>query len=84
MWAATKRTGNGGGRGRVPCPYCRSTWEDDNDLITKINTSGTPNADGYVNVADQLGISTERDYSTYSTWWTGHPGYRGRRHRDEF
>lgn len=48
-------------------------------MIKKINTSGAPNPDGYVNVADQLGISTERDYSTYSTWWAGHPAYRGRR-----
>lgn len=79
MWAATKKTGSGVVRVVVSCPYCRSAWEGDNDMINKINTSGTPNSDGYVNVADQLGISTERDYSTYSTWWTGHPGYRGRR-----
>ncbi|KAG6355275.1 hypothetical protein INS49_003236 [Diaporthe citri] len=79
MWAATKKTGSGVGRAVVSCPYCRSAWEGDNDMINKINTSGTPNPDGYVNVADQLGISTERDYSAYSTWWTGHPGYRGRR-----
>lgn len=48
-------------------------------MIKKINTSGAPNPDGYVNVADQLGISTERDHSTYSRWWSGHPNYRGRR-----
>ncbi|KAJ0124022.1 SWIM zinc finger protein [Diaporthe amygdali] len=80
MWAATKKTGNGTGTSGVPCPYCRSAWETDNDMKLKnIITSGAPNADGYVNVADQLGISTERDCSTYSTWWTGHSGYRGRR-----
>lgn len=79
MWAATKKSGSGAGRAVVSCPYCRSPWEADNDMIKKINTSGAPNPDGYVNVADQLGISTERDHSTYSRWWSGHPNYRGRR-----
>lgn len=81
MWAATKKTN--GGKAVVSCPYCRSAWEGDHDVIKKINTAGAPNSEGYVNVADQLGISTERDYSTYSTWWAGHPSYRGRR-RDRY
>ncbi|POS78461.1 SWIM zinc finger protein [Diaporthe helianthi] len=74
MWAATKKTS--GVNAKVSCPYCRSAWEGDNDMMKKINTSGKPNSEGYVNVADQLGISSERDFSTYSTWWTGHPHYR--------
>jgi hypothetical protein len=27
------------------------------------------NEDGYVNVAGQLGLSGERDYSTYNQYW---------------
>ncbi|KXX78569.1 E3 ubiquitin-protein ligase Zswim2 [Madurella mycetomatis] len=70
-WAATKRRQGGGGE--VTCPYCRSVWEGDEDMVKKIKRTGKVNGDGYVNVADQLGISTQRDYSTYSRWWSGHP-----------
>lgn len=77
MWASTKK--QNGGTAKVPCPYCRSAWEGDYDMIKKINNTGKTNSEGYVNVADQLGISTERDYSTYSMWWSGHPHFRGRR-----
>lgn len=73
-WAATKRRqAAGGGKAEVTCPYCRSVWEGDEDVIKKIERNGVRNAEGYVNVASQLGISTERDYSTYSRWWSGHP-----------
>ncbi|KAK3363225.1 hypothetical protein B0T25DRAFT_32983 [Lasiosphaeria hispida] len=68
MWAKTKRQG----QATVTCPYCRSLWEEDNDMVKKIE-KGNTNVEGYVNVADRLGISTRRDYSTYSTWWPGHP-----------
>ncbi|KAK4039742.1 E3 ubiquitin-protein ligase Zswim2 [Parachaetomium inaequale] len=78
-WAATKRRQAGGGGGEVTCPYCRSVWEGDEDMVKTIRKGGKRNAEGYVNVADQLGISTQRDYSTYSRWWSGHPsGYRRR------
>lgn len=57
-WAATKRR-QGAGR-EVTCPYCRSVWDGDEDMVKKIKRTGKVNAEGYVNVADQLGISTQR------------------------
>ncbi|KAL2136470.1 hypothetical protein VTI74DRAFT_3489 [Chaetomium olivicolor] len=77
-WAATKRRQAGGGE--VTCPYCRSAWEGDKDMLKNIERKGKRNAEGYVNVASQLGISTERDYSTYSRWWSGHPSSYRRRY----
>ncbi|KAK4151116.1 E3 ubiquitin-protein ligase Zswim2 [Chaetomidium leptoderma] len=74
-WAATKRrqAAGGGGSAEVTCPYCRSVWEGDEDMVKLIQKDGKRNAEGYVNVASQLGISAQRDYSTYSSWWSGHP-----------
>ncbi|KAL2175497.1 uncharacterized protein P884DRAFT_262286 [Thermothelomyces heterothallicus CBS 202.75] len=72
-WAATKRRQASSGGGEVTCPYCRSAWEGDEDMLKTIRRDGKRNADGYINVASQLGISTQRDYSTYSRWWSGHP-----------
>ena len=66
MWKATKP------RGRVPCPFCRMPWqEDDGDLkgLTGAGADGTKNDEGYVNVASQLGLSGRRDYSTYNSFW---------------
>ena len=60
MWAATKRRQAGGGTPGVTCPYCRTTWEGDEDMVKKIKKEGRPNHEGYVNVADQLGISPVR------------------------
>ncbi|KAK4135812.1 hypothetical protein BT67DRAFT_261735 [Trichocladium antarcticum] len=76
-WAATKRQQSGGGD--VTCPYCRSVWDGDEDMVKKISKGGTLSGEGYVNVAAQLGISTERDWTTYSRFWSGHPNayYRG-------
>ncbi|TQN66683.1 E3 ubiquitin-protein ligase Zswim2, partial [Colletotrichum shisoi] len=64
-WAATKRRGGGGG-GDVTCPFCRSVWQGDEKMVKDIKKGGKVTREGYVNVADQLGISTQRDYSTYS------------------
>lgn len=75
MWAATKRAS-----GKITCPYCRSVWEADEETgvdVANIKRDGVLNKDGYVNVADQLGISAQRDHSSYSRWWPRHPGYRG-------
>ncbi|KAM3515411.1 hypothetical protein MY11210_000973 [Beauveria gryllotalpidicola] len=58
--------------GRVTCPLCRSVWEevvdgigDDEDgdaAAAAVDTSlGVEGEEGYINVADQLGISSERD-----------------------
>ncbi|KAI8949803.1 hypothetical protein F4801DRAFT_385692 [Xylaria longipes] len=62
MWATTKRQS---ARDAVTCPMCRSPWQGDEDMVKKIKNTGIAGADGYVNVAGQLGISGTRDYSTY-------------------
>lgn len=72
---------------KATCPYCRATWATDNDFDGKlgdIDTKGLPmNADGYVNVAGQLGLSGERDYSTYHQFWVRrHLGGRRRGYED--
>lgn len=74
MWATTKRQSSGYGASKVTCPYCRSDWEGDENEINVANIKrGAPTREGYVNVADQLGISRQRDYSTYSRFWSRHP-----------
>ncbi|KAK8175691.1 hypothetical protein IWX90DRAFT_118768 [Phyllosticta citrichinensis] len=63
QWAATKP-------GKVTCPFCRTPWqESDEDSAKKVAKKGKVNAEGYVNVADKLGMSRERDYSTYHDFW---------------
>ncbi|KAI0424743.1 hypothetical protein F5Y09DRAFT_129956 [Xylaria sp. FL1042] len=69
MWAATKRRG---ARDAITCPMCRSPWQGDEEMVKKIKNTGIAGKDGYVNVADQLGISGVRDESTY------YDGPRGR------
>ncbi|KAG5992864.1 hypothetical protein E4U54_003521, partial [Claviceps lovelessii] len=54
MWARTKM---GGG---VTCPFCRSIWQGDAEMVNKVEKSRGTVREGYINVADQLGISTER------------------------
>ncbi|KAI5209393.1 hypothetical protein E4T39_00699 [Aureobasidium subglaciale] len=65
QWAATK------GHGRVTCPYCRTQWQStvDGSTLKGMAKTGHKNRDGYVNVADQVGMSTRRDYSTYHDHW---------------
>lgn len=58
MWAATRR--QQGHNTQITCPYCRSVWEGDQDMVKKIQKTGGRNKEGYVNVAKQLGISEER------------------------
>jgi hypothetical protein len=60
MWAATKRQASIGTAADVTCPYCRSVWQGDEDSLRNIKTTGKLNSEGYVNIADQLGISTAR------------------------
>lgn len=69
IWAATKRQQ---GSSKVTCPYCRSNWEGDTDMVKKIEKTGKVGAEGYRNVADQLGISTERGkffLSASASWY---------------
>ncbi|KAI0183128.1 SWIM zinc finger protein [Xylaria flabelliformis] len=63
IWAETKRQS---GRGTVTCPMCRSPWqEDEGDMVKKVTKTGFRNNDGYINVADQLGISSVRGMLTF-------------------
>jgi hypothetical protein len=71
-------------RGKATCPYCRATWAAEEGFDGKlgdIDTKGLQrNEDGYVNVAGQLGLSGERDYSTYHSFWVRrHLGQGSRR-----
>ncbi|KAK6005586.1 hypothetical protein QM012_007228 [Aureobasidium pullulans] len=65
QWAATK------GHGQVTCPYCRTQWQNeiDGSALKGLAKTGSKNRDGYVNVADQVGMSSRRDYSTYHDYW---------------
>jgi uncharacterized Zn-finger protein len=60
-------------RGKATCPYCRATWDMEaafDGNLGSVDTKGLQrNEDGYLNVAGQLGLSGERDYSTYHQFW---------------
>jgi hypothetical protein len=71
QWAAT-RTGQA-----VTCPFCRTPWQGDEDQLKQVAKNGRKNADGYVNVASQLGLSGRRDYSTYNSYWVRGQARRG-------
>ncbi|KAF4448713.1 E3 ubiquitin-protein ligase Zswim2 [Fusarium austroafricanum] len=76
MWAQTKRGG-----GNVTCPMCRSVWKGDENLVARVRKDqGDVDEEGYVNVADQLGISRQRDESSYSRWY----GYHQRRRNENW
>ncbi|KAF1928670.1 uncharacterized protein M421DRAFT_62447 [Didymella exigua CBS 183.55] len=68
-------------RGRATCPYCRATWDTEeafNGTLGNVNTKGLQrNDDGYLNVAGQLGLSGERDHSTYHQFWVRRQFGRG-------
>lgn len=68
QWAVAKK-----GQGHVTCPFCRSPWQDDEETgsmdLRSLAKAGKVNAEGYVNVARQLGLSGRRDYSTYNEFW---------------
>ncbi|KAF1921721.1 hypothetical protein BDU57DRAFT_510668 [Ampelomyces quisqualis] len=72
-------------KSKATCPYCRATWAAEAGFEGKlgdIDTKGLErNEDGYFNVAGQLGLSGERDYSIYHQFWVrrhlGHGGRRG-------
>ncbi|CZT08740.1 hypothetical protein WAI453_006135 [Rhynchosporium graminicola] len=62
QWAKSKP-------GPVKCVYCRTAWKGDDDSIKRISKSGKVNAEGYVNVAGELGLSGRRDMSSYHQIW---------------
>ncbi|KAM0359355.1 hypothetical protein ACHAPY_003023 [Fusarium culmorum] len=65
IWAKTKH-------GNITCPLCRSDWKGDESLVASVQKNKADVEDGYLNVADQLGLSRERDTSTYSRWLVYH------------
>jgi hypothetical protein len=71
QWAATKAGQT------ITCPFCRTPWQGDEPQLKKAARSGTRNAEGYVNVASQLGISGRRDYSTYNSYWVNREARMG-------
>lgn len=68
QWAKSKP-------GEVKCVYCRTPWKGDEEMVKTISKNGRKNADGYVNVASELGLSGQRDYSTYHGPWARSRGY---------
>ncbi|GFN12819.1 RING finger protein [Aspergillus tubingensis] len=64
-WAATQQAQG------VRCVYCRSPWQADtgNMKLDELVKGANVDSDGYVNVADQLGLSGIRDCSTYHPYW---------------
>ncbi|KAF1849902.1 uncharacterized protein K460DRAFT_360749 [Cucurbitaria berberidis CBS 394.84] len=74
-------------KGKSTCPYCRAKWAEDMGFEGKfgnVDMKGLErNEDGYANVAGQLGLSGQRDYSTYHQFWVrqhlGHGGSGRRR-----
>lgn len=63
QWAASQRGT------QVRCVYCRTPWDLDVGDVAAVRSTGRRTADGYVNVADQFGISRTRDYSDYHQPW---------------
>ncbi|KAH8685517.1 hypothetical protein BGZ60DRAFT_476867 [Tricladium varicosporioides] len=62
QWAKSKPS-------EVKCVYCRTPWKGDDDSVKKSAEGGKVGADGYVNVAGELGLSGQRDMSTYHQPW---------------
>lgn len=59
-WAASRR----GSSALVTCPFCRSKWASEEEDVAKKVKRGVQTSEGYVNVAEQLGISTHRGMCT--------------------
>ncbi|KEF51925.1 uncharacterized protein A1O9_11914 [Exophiala aquamarina CBS 119918] len=63
QWAASQRGQE------VRCVYCRSPWQAESGDLKATKKTGKIGHDGYVNVADQFGMSRARDYSGYHQPW---------------
>jgi hypothetical protein len=70
QWAASKP-------GQVKCVYCRTPWKGDEESFKRISKMGERNEEGYVNVASELGLSGQRDYSSYHQPWVRDRIYGG-------
>ncbi|KAL4767671.1 hypothetical protein BDW60DRAFT_226414 [Aspergillus nidulans var. acristatus] len=75
----------------VRCVYCRSPWQNQ-DIDGKVDVTleqlvaqGRVGEDGYINVASQMGLSGERDSSTYYQRWVHRRSYySGWRDREDY
>jgi Ring finger domain len=63
QWAASRRGST------VKCVFCRTPWQMDNKDLELVRKAGAVNEEGYVNVAEQFGISEVRDHSPYHQRW---------------
>lgn len=63
QWAASQKGQE------VRCVYCRTPWQMETGDLASIKKAGQQSGDGYVNVAEQFGISRARDYSSYHQPW---------------
>ncbi|KAI9734761.1 MAG: hypothetical protein M1818_006748 [Claussenomyces sp. TS43310] len=57
--------------GEVRCVYCRTPWsrQGSEEVLKRARETGEKNADGYVNITTELGLSGERDMSSYHPFW---------------
>ncbi|CAL3967392.1 unnamed protein product [Diplocarpon coronariae] len=55
--------------GTPKCVYCRTPWKGDADSIQRISKGDQVNQEGYVNISRELGLSGERDMSSYYQSW---------------
>jgi hypothetical protein len=64
QWAKSKP-------GETRCVYCRTPWKGDEESVKRIakGGAGVLNGEGYVNVGSELGLSGERDMSSYHQYW---------------
>ncbi|TID15600.1 Glutathione reductase [Venturia nashicola] len=56
QWAASRKKSSAS----VTCPFCRSNWAFGEEDVVKKVKRGVKTSEGYVNVAEQLGVSTTR------------------------
>ena len=63
QWAASQRGQT------VKCVYCRTPWEVDAGDVKELQQKGQVGPEGYVNVAQQFGMSGARDTSSYHQPW---------------
>ncbi|TGZ80362.1 hypothetical protein EX30DRAFT_396370 [Ascodesmis nigricans] len=63
------------------CVMCRKPWKADPGRVKEILRNGQVRVgeEGYMNVGEELGLSGERDMSTYKRGYGGYGGYGGRR-----
>lgn len=64
--------------GPVKCVYCRSAWKGDKKNVKNISKSGVVGSEGYVNVGGELGLSGQRDMSSYHPHWVAQQQDYGR------